>query len=381
MRVTHVINLAESPGSIPFAGAEHHLFLLMREQVRAGCVVEFAPLVFSSGPLLERTFQDLHHAGLIVTPLYFKKPLRRLLMPMLILKMIPFFRSRRRNIIHTHLDLADFTARLAAYLAGCRYVVNTVHNDEPHYKLPIWRLQLRLLSRTTRHTIAISRHVRNYLISVVGLTPENITVVPYGIAPPLTTLSRMRARQLLHVAEQHFVVGFVGRFEEQKQPLFFLQAIAHMADVHAVMIGDGSMHKSIVEAARALPPDKVTILGYHPDAAELMSGFDLFCLPSRWEGLGLVLLEAMIRGIPVLGSTAGAIPEVLGYGQYGLLFHTGNLEELQVQIQNAKENPSLVKTMAQEAQRWVRESFSVQRMATSTIGIYQRACVSSSEKV
>ena len=67
-----------------------------------------------------------------------------------------------------------------------------------------------------------------------------------------------------------------------------------------------------------------------------MPGFDVLCLPSRWEGLGLVLVEAMLRGVPVVGSRAGAIPEALGHGAYGVLFEPGDEDGLVAAIARAR---------------------------------------------
>ncbi|MEK7561031.1 MAG: glycosyltransferase family 4 protein [Patescibacteria group bacterium] len=372
MRVTHLINLSETAGRNPFSGAERHLFLLMQEQKRHGCAVEFAPLVFCSGPILEQKFRELQERGITVTPIHAGSPdFRRLRIPLLILRMLLFFRARRHDIIHTHLDIADFAARIAAYGAGCRYIINTFHNDEPHYRRLLWRWQLRFTGGLTRCSIVISDHIRQYLIDAVGLPEANIHTIPYGIAVPETTLSRTSTRQLLNIPNGVFVVGFVGRLEQQKQPLFFLRAVAGMPDIHAVIIGEGSMLSQLIRETRNLPQGKIIIAGYRADAADLMPAFDLFCLPSRWEGLGYVLLEAMARNVPVLGSTSGAIPEILDNGKYGFLFATGNTEDLRAQIQKIKNNPEIAVPKTQAAQRRVREHFSIDTMTEQTIATYQ----------
>jgi glycogen(starch) synthase len=101
-----------------------------------------------------------------------------------------------------------------------------------------------------------------------------------------------------------------------------------------------------------------------------MRAFDVFCLPSRWEGLGLVLLEAMWRNVPIVASTAGAIPEVLDEGSCGLLFPQGDVQGLVEAISDVRQDPSAAAERAERGHRRVETAFSVEQMVAGVEAVY-----------
>jgi glycosyltransferase involved in cell wall biosynthesis len=104
-----------------------------------------------------------------------------------------------------------------------------------------------------------------------------------------------------------------------------------------------------------------------------MSAFDVFCLPSRWEGLGVVLLEAMAAGIPIVGSRHGAIPEVLDGGRAGLVFDPDDALGLASAVQSLLDDPRLASTLVASARERLSTAFSVEEMMRKTDEVYDRA--------
>jgi glycosyltransferase involved in cell wall biosynthesis len=104
-----------------------------------------------------------------------------------------------------------------------------------------------------------------------------------------------------------------------------------------------------------------------------MPAFDLLCLPSQHEGLGLVLVEAMLRQVPVAGSRAGAIPEILGNGEYGLLFEAGDPGALAATLEAAADDNRGLAERAERALAHARETFSVETMTRRTLAVYRAA--------
>lgn len=372
MQVTHVIALEERPGHAPFAGAENHLFALMAGQAAAGLDVEFAPLVLRQGPFLARKFAELESQGVRVLPQPVGGPFHWRRNLGLIRSLRPFFAERRGRAIHTHLDNADHIGRIAARLAGCRMLVSTNHNNEPFYAKPYWRLKLRLLDLWNGHYIAISDLIRDYLIGTVGLPAAKITTIRYGVRIPDRLRPRGEIRRELGLPPEAFVVGFVGRLEPQKNVPLLLEALRTLPEIRAVIVGGGSLEAALREEARKHPPGQVHFTGYRPDGADLMPAFDLFCLPSDWEGLGLVLLEAMARRVPIAGSRAGAIPEILSQGRHGWLFPTGDAAALRALLARAAASPEELARMAGEAEAHVRREFTVEAMVERTSAVYAR---------
>jgi glycosyltransferase involved in cell wall biosynthesis len=106
-----------------------------------------------------------------------------------------------------------------------------------------------------------------------------------------------------------------------------------------------------------------------------MAAFDVFALSSRWEGLGLVLLEAMSRGVPIAATRGGAIPEVLAGGELGLLSDVGDAAGLRANIQAFRDDPALRADFAERGKRAIRERYSVAAMVKATTAVYVRCCV------
>ncbi|MDO8559769.1 MAG: glycosyltransferase family 4 protein [bacterium] len=373
MRVTHVINVAEIPGRPLFSGSEQHVFVLMAEQQSRGLQVEFAPQVFRDGPNLQKKFSELQAAGITVAPTLVNGPYHWQTNLRLLPRLLPFFRTRRQRLIHTHLDGVDYAARFAAGLAGCRRVISTVHNNEPHYARRRERLQLQFLDRWNARYIAISECVHRYLVDRLGLPPKKIVTIYYGLPAPAAILTRTEARRRLGLDpdDPRFTVGFIGRFEPQKDPHSLLRAAAEIPELQLVMVGAGSLAVDLLRDAQRLPDGQVHFIPYRPDAADLIPAFDLLCLPSRWEGFGLVLLEAMVRNVPIAGSTAGAIPEILDHGRCGLLFDPSQPSALTTCLRYAMAQRQELSLLAQRAAAWAESRFTTAAMVEQTLTVYR----------
>lgn len=118
--------------------------------------------------------------------------------------------------------------------------------------------------------------------------------------------ARNDLRKQLHI-ENNFVVGVVGRFAEQKNPLFIIEILAEMiklkSNVICLWAGSGPMEKLVIEKAQKLNIKKnLILLGNRQDINKLYSAMDVFLLPSIFEGLGIVFVEAQLSGLPTFGS-------------------------------------------------------------------------------
>jgi glycosyltransferase involved in cell wall biosynthesis len=141
--------------------------------------------------------------------------------------------------------------------------------------------------------------------------------------------------------------------------------------VTGVVVGDGPLRPELEGLARARGAANVRFLGARPRAERLMPAFDLLCLPSAWEGLGLVLVEGMLREVPVAGSRRGAIPEVLDGGQAGLLFEP-TPEDLGATIDRALADRPALRALAARGRRHAERTFTVDAMVSGTRAVYER---------
>jgi len=203
-------------------------------------------------------------------------------------------------------------------------LVNTVHIAERrrgkgwHFLLDRWTL-----SRCDLQT-AVSGAVRDFHAGRLEVPPATLPVVYNGIrAPRQPTPAEIAAlRQSWGVADCTRVIGAVGRLDWQKGFDRLLGRLPALATAMppgerwgVVILGEGPERRRLERLALRSPQNTpVRLPGFRADAADCLGAFDLFVMPSRYEGFGLTLAEAMAHGVPVLASRVDSLPELLdGY--------------------------------------------------------------------
>ncbi len=176
-------------------------------------------------------------------------------------------------------------------------------------------------SRGADQVIAISDHAYEQLTTSYRLDEADVEMIPHGVD---TDWFYPRDEQHPAVDEEKTTLLYVGRLGARKGLDLALRAFAEVdaEDVEFLIAGTGRHEESLRELARELGiADRVRFLGYVPDEdlPVLYSSVDVFVLPSRYEGFGLVLLEAMACGTPVIGADAGGIPTAIEDGDSGLI--------------------------------------------------------------
>ncbi len=374
--VTHVLALAEKPGRLVWAGAERHLRVLLPALARRGVPVEALVLATDPGPVVERGLEEWRQAGVAVEVLARRsrggRPANLPGFALQHLRLWAALRRRRDRIVHLHLDL--FFATAAAILAGCRRLVFTLHNEEPRPRGALGRLLvsrwLHVVARRCARVIAISERAATHFRGLSGCPREEIAIIEYGIDRPPGTSATRRS---LGWPEAGFVVGFLGRLAPEKNVPALLEAAARCPEVDFVLVGDGPLRREIERQLAERGLGNVRLAGRIEDGSAVIPLFDALCLPSHREGLGLVLVEAMLQGVPVIGSRAGAIPDVLGQGRFGRLFNPDDASALARAILEIRERPLEARVRAERARRYALERFSVERMAGRTVDVYAEA--------
>ena len=141
-----------------------------------------------------------------------------------------------------------------------------------------------------------------------------------------------------------FIVGYVGQLERRKRVEDVLEAMRSISDSHALSVGDGKRRHRVENTIRRLGlTERVTMVGFSEDVATHFRQMDCIVVPARSEPFGLVALEAMASGRPVIASRHGAHPEVLG--DAALYYSLGDTTELATQIERLKADPVLAETL------------------------------------
>jgi glycosyltransferase involved in cell wall biosynthesis len=258
---------------------------------------------------------------------------------------------------------------VAAGLCGAS-LVSTRHNDDVFRRRWPSRALHRVLTAAADRLITISDALQRFVVDTEGAAPEKVRRVHYGLDVPAPAAPTRRP-----AGRPGRVIGVVGRLTVQKGHRYLLRALVRVRqkcdDVRLVMVGDGPLAETLVGEARHLGvADIVEFMGHRNDAAALMSVFDVVVVPSLWEGFGLVLLEAMAAGRPIIASRVSAIPEIVVDGETGILVPPADPESLSHAIVRLLDDADLADRMGRQGRARLVRVFSVDAMVAGTEAVY-----------
>jgi starch synthase (maltosyl-transferring) len=211
------------------------------------------------------------------------------------------------------------------------------------------------------------------------LPAEKLRVVRNGLDfVEFDAASARGTTEALPEAGKGLVVGTVGRLEEQKGTVHLLDALARMppdlAEVRLWIVGDGPEARSLRNrAARLKLEERVQFLGVRRDVPALMARFDLFVLPSLWEGLPNVVIEAMAARRAVIATNVDGTPEAVVHGWTGLLVPPENPGALAQAMGRLLREPAMRQRFGEAGRRKAEELFGLQRMVAETEEVYREA--------
>ncbi len=272
-------------------------------------------------------------------------------------------RALDADVVHTHLVHADLYAGIAARLRGTR-VVSTKHNDDP-FRTGAFRFVERGLARMAERVVTISDALRRFTVERVGVPAAKVETIHYGLDdPPLPWGTNPPDV----VAADARIVLSTSRLTEQKGIDIAVEALAFLPDdVVLVVLGEGPQRK-LLESPRIYLPGRV------PDVAAWLRRTSVYVQPSRWEGFGLGVLEAMVCGLPVVATNVSSLPELVSDGVTGILVPPDDPAALARGIERALAEPELGDAGRERA----HTEFSVARMADRTAALYERLASASS---
>lgn len=252
-------------------------------------------------------------------------------------------RIHEPDIVHCHLKKSKITGlmvrlasrkdfKLVFHEHGQIWKDNQKYNDILNYT-----------SRIVDRHIAVSQHTAK-LLSQKSNIPENKLEVIYNFVDR----ERFNESKLKHfetdlenvVDSEKFTVGFGGRLVDRKGWKTVVEAAEKLDnDIQVLMTGSGDGEKELREKAEKI--ENLNYLGYLDDVRSLFSSIDCFVLPSEWDPSPMILYEVHSCGIPLISSDAKAIDELVKNNENGLVFETGNSNELSEKINRLSKNREL----------------------------------------
>ncbi len=275
--------------------------------------------------------------------------------------------SRGVDLIHANWTLSAGCVWLTRWLHRKPFVV-TVHGSDIFQagKIPVIRWLTGVILRRARKTIAVSKALANEVLAL-GVPEKSLVIIPDGV-----DMDRFKPPE----GDRENVILFVGALTHMKGGDILLRAFRDVAAIFPsyslVMVGEGTCRSEWEQLASDLGiKNKVTFTGAlaRDDVADWMRRAILFVLPSRSEGLGVVLLEAMASGTPCIGSDVGGIPDIIDW-QSGCLVSSQNPSELAGAINSYLENPVKLIEASKAAREKAEDFFAWNRIGSRLVDQY-----------
>lgn len=353
-----VLNLAKS-----FQNLGHQVFIVTARAPRSLLSGEV-----TSGVLIKRLFLGLpfrsFRSTLVFAPFFF----------LTIIKTIKLIKTIKIDVINLHfVDDAGFYALVVSVLTGTKLVVSLHGNDVEKFPQELaWsRFILKLVLNRAFKVVVNSNYLFNKLKELVPGVSKKVVVIGNGI-----NLSEFQNISPYSSDSSYstYVLG-LGRLVSKKGFSILLQAWAKLpADFpyKLIIAGDGEERLALAKLTKSLNlTNKVTFLGAvtHETALQLFKGAKLYVLPSLLEPFGIVLLEAMASGCPILASNTGGVPDLVKEDETGALFRTGDADELARKLVDLVSDEAKMVRLTENALNFVKY-FSWDTVATKYLDIY-----------
>lgn len=292
------------------------------------------------------------------------------------LKLAKIIKKFKPEVVHSHMVHANILVRLVRITTSIDKLISTAHNSNEGGAL-------RMISYRITHRLAdVSTNVSQEATQAfedMGAVPEDgmqtvyngISLKKFHYIPE----ARAKLEKELGFTENHRVILAVGRFNEQKDYPNLLKAISLLKQeiiypFKVIIVGDGELRDTIENAVDNLNlKDEVLLLGRRTDIPELMSAANLFVLPSKYEGFGLVVAEAMACECLVVATDSGGVAEVLNNLEF--LVPPSDVIALKNKIKYAFElEAKKKKKVISQNLNHVRENFSLQDIVEKWVNLY-----------
>ncbi len=283
------------------------------------------------------------------------------------------------DVIHTHNTDAFITGGLGRILA--RRPTVHIHTDHARPFPDRFRYHVaeHVLARLAYRVVGVSDHTTDNLARYEWIPRRKLVTIPNGIDPSPFDAPSSRAELCarLGVPPDVPLVGLGVRITDQKGIDVLLHAmplvLQQVPETRVVVVGDGPDREALEHLSASLGlTESVHFLGARTDFVELVPALDVYALPSRWEGLPMVILEAMAARLAIVATDVGGVPNAVRHESTGLLVPSEDAESLASALVRALRDPELRQRLGAEARRVFDEEYSAEVMTRRYEALYQR---------
>ncbi|MCX7918797.1 MAG: glycosyltransferase family 4 protein [bacterium] len=367
MRILHLIS------SSNIGGSPIHTLLLCQELEKLGCKT----LIIS--PQNGSFESEIKKSGIEWIPMDLNAPFRISLYNQLSQMIL----QKQIDIIHTHELKADFIGFILAWKTR-RPLITTIHNMINKGPLPNWKKYVyicltRLIATRQNKIIAVSDAVRHNTIDKLKIPGDKVITIRNGtkileLNPALDKPSILRNLGLL---PNKPVIALISRLiPKQKGHTYFLQAakliLKQNPKPQFLIIGDGTIRKYLEVLTQQLGiQSDVHFVGWQHNIFDILQSIDICVVPSLWDPLPRIVLEAMAAGIPVVASNVDGIPEAVIDGVTGILVPPANAQRLADACLTLLNHPEKAKQMGYAGRNRAIAEFSSDRHAQEVLKVYE----------
>ena len=339
------------------------------------------PVKTTRGPILVSSHQETRLVKTVELPFqlyYLGLSFFSLCALIALLKNVKVSRIKGNNILALHSQDINFAA-LATVIAGrLSGISSVIHQHGPYINLlrtknmkVIEKSINRITCRLSNRVISTDKYTKDYLMTIVS-DPGKITVLPAGVEVGLFGLKYASSKN----ESDCFQIGYIGRLSPEKNLETLVLAFANFTQrintsCQLLLVGDGESRIALERLTKKLGiSERVIFVGFKTDVKPFLSTFDVFVLPSIFEGTPISLLEAMAAGKAIVASNLPAISEIITDGEDALLFDPYNIESLTDALIKFYSSPGLRKELGANAKKTVT-SFDVNKVFEKLVRLYR----------
>lgn len=322
--------------------------------------------------------QELSDKGFYVRALKKSWRLHNISSTFALLKLI---KQSKPDIVHTCLFYANYHGRIAAKLAKVPIIVSEEQNvDKWKKKYLVFLLIDWLLSKVTDRIIACSQAVKDFVLQNEKIETDKLLFVPntFDLKKFVnhSSIDKENIKRALGLSDKDRIIGTVGSFSLQKGHTYLIKAMKEIVrnepSCKLLMVGAGPLENELRKKVDKLGLNRQIIFtGLRRDIFNLLSILEIFILPSLWEGLPLVSLEAMAMAKPVVASQIPGITEVVIDGENGILVPPKNSNLLAKAILNLLKDSDRSKKMGEHGKARVLKYYNPQTYVSKIETLYE----------